>query len=203
MITLRALSALLTYPYRELIEVLPEIGATVTQSALLGPAQKAQVESLIAELRDTDPLELEQRYVALFDTGRATSLWLFEHVHGESRDRGQAMVDLKNLYEKAGLALAANELPDYLPVVLEYLSCRELPEARAMLSDCAHILRSVGERLAAQGSLYAAVLDVLLHVAGEPGLARTGAMEPKQSAAESAAHVDDEWMDAPAFGAGR
>ena len=83
------------------------------------------------------PSRSEERYVDLFDRGRSLSLHLFEHLHGESRDRGEAMVDLKRIYERAGFDLSARELPDYLPVVLEYLSCREIAEARAMLADCA------------------------------------------------------------------
>lgn len=198
MIALRALGSLLAYPRREMLEALPEIAAAISSSPLVGAAQKARVAQLITELQCTDPVELEERYVALFDTGRSLSLCLFEHVHGESRDRGPAMVDLRNIYEHAGFLLATNELPDYLPAVLEYLSYRELPEAREMLGDCAHILRGIGERLVARGSRYAAVLDALLAVAKERGLDWSAAPAPP----EPAPHVDDEWMDAPAFGPG-
>jgi nitrate reductase delta subunit len=122
---------------------------------------------LIDELGDGDLLAVEERYVDLFDRGRALSLHLFEHLHGESRDRGEAMVELKRLYEQAGFDLTARELPDYLPVVLEYLSCRDLPEARDMLVDCAHILATIGRSLVARRSRYAAVLQALLVIAGE------------------------------------
>jgi nitrate reductase molybdenum cofactor assembly chaperone NarJ/NarW len=198
MITLRALGALLTYPRRELLEALPEIGAAVASSGLIGLAQKERIVQLIAELQSADPFDLEERYVHLFDTGRSTSLCLFEHVHGESRERGAAMVDLKSVYERAGFQLASSELPDYLPVLLEYLSCREPAEARAMLGDCAHILRALGERLAARGSRYACVLDALLAVAAQPGLDWSTAPAPP----EPIPHVDEDWMDAPAFGPG-
>ena len=109
----------------------------------------------------------EERYVDLFDRGRALSLHLFEHLHGESRDRGEAMVELKQLYERAGFELSARELPDYLPVVLEYLSCRDLAEAREMLADCGHILTTIGRSLVARRSRYAAVLQALIVIAGE------------------------------------
>ena len=108
---------------------MPEILGVLASSPLLVAVHRQHLERLIAELSAGDPLDLEQRYVSLFDTGRATCLWLFEHVHGESRDRGQAMVDLKGIYERAGFHLAANELPDYLPAVLEYLSYRDLAES--------------------------------------------------------------------------
>ena len=202
MVVLRALGALLTYPRPELLTALPEIAGVLANSPLLDDVRRQHLERLIAELREGDPLDLEQRYVSLFDTGRATCLWLFEHVHGESRDRGQAMVDLKGIYERAGFHLAASELPDYLPAVLEYLSYRELTEARDMLGDCAHILRKIGERLASRGSPYAAVFDVLLVIAAHPGLELPPTTVSQATPPMSVAHLDDDWMEPPAFGPG-
>ena len=202
MVVLRALGALLTYPRPELRAALAEIRAVLAGSPLVDPVRRGRLETLIAGLRASDPLELEQRYVALFDTGRATCLWLFEHVHGESRDRGQAMVDLKSVYERAGFRLVGNELPDYLPALLEYLSYRDLAEARDMLADCAHILRKIGERLAAGGSHYAAVFDALLGIAAQPTFDLQVATPPAPVLPEDLARVDEEWMDAPAFAAG-
>ena len=195
MLTFRALGALLTYPGRELIEALPEIAGVLESSRLIGTVQKQRLADLGTDLRRADRYELEERYVALFDRGRATSLHLFEHVHGDSRERGQAMVDLGRVYERAGFQLAENELPDYLPAVLEYLSCRPVAEARDTLGDCAHILRAVGERLAGRGSRYAAVFDAILHAAGERGV-DWGKAPP----AETEPATDDEWAEAPAFG---
>jgi nitrate reductase delta subunit len=200
MVVLRALGALLSYPRAELLAALPEIREVLANSRLLDAVRRQHLERLIADLSDGDPLALEERYVSLFDTGRATCLWLFEHVHGESRDRGQAMVDLKGVYERAGFHLSANELPDYLPAVLEYLSYRELSEAREMLSDCAHILRKIGERLASRDSPYAAVFESLLVIAGQPELELPPATDTE--ATSPAAHVDDDWMEQPAFGPG-
>jgi nitrate reductase delta subunit len=202
MVVLRALGALLTYPRQELLAALPEIHGVVANSPLLGAVRRQHLERLIAELSEGDPLELEERYVSLFDTGRTTCLWLFEHVHGESRDRGQAMVDLKGIYERGGFHLAANELPDYLPAVLEYLSYRELTEARDMLGDCAHILRKIGESLASRGSPYAAVFDALLVIAAQPGLELPAAATTKTASPVTAPHVDDDWTEPPAFGPG-
>jgi nitrate reductase delta subunit len=198
-ITLRALGALLTYPRAELREALPEIGVALASARCLPAADRDRLAALIAEMRAHDGLDLEARYVELFDRGRATSLNLFEHVHGESRDRGTAMVELKQIYERAGYDLASNELPDYLPVVLEYLSCRDIAEARAMLGDCAHILRAVGEALNRRGSRYAAVFAALLAAVGEPGLdARQPAEAPPPEPA-----IDDDWAEAPAFASPR
>lgn len=192
---LRALAALLTYPGRDLVGALPEISEVLDRAPLLGITDRERLARLIMDLQRTDSLLLEERYVQLFDRGRTTSLHLFEHVHGESRDRGPAMVDLLQIYEKAGLVLAPNELPDYLPAVLEYLSCRPLAEARAMLGDCAHIVRKVGETLAQRGSPYAAVLAAVLSVAQAPGLDWSRAVEPPPPEPP----IDEEWADAPAF----
>ena len=194
-LTLRALAALLTYPQAALLEALPEIAGVIDRSALLGANDRGRLAQLVADLGQTDRLLLEERYVNLFDRGRTTSLHLFEHVHGESRDRGPAMVDLLQIYEKAGLVLAPNELPDFLPAVLEYLSCRPLAETREMLGDCAHIVRKVGETLAQRGSHYAAVLAAVLTVAAEPGLDWSRAVEPPPPEPP----IDEEWTDAPAF----
>jgi len=108
-------------------------------------------------------------------------------------------VDLVGIYERAGLRLAGNELPDYVPVVLEYLSSRDRREAQDMIEDCAHILRRIGEVLAQRGSRYAAVLDAVLAAASLPGLDWSRATEPPPVEPS----IDDEWADAPAFdGAG-
>lgn len=195
LITLRALGALITYPCPELIAALPEIGTALAKSQVISRAERERLAALIAEMRAADGIDLEGRYVELFDRGRATSLHLFEHVHGESRDRGMAMVELKQIYANAGYDLATGELPDYLPVLLEYLSCRDLVEARAMLGDCAHILRNIGEALVQRGSRYAAVFDALLAVVREPGVDWGRASEaPGREPA-----LDEDWAETPAF----
>src|SRR6476620_9150925 len=117
-------------------------------------------------LARTDPLETEAAYVELFDRGRCTSLHLFEHVHGDSRDRGPAMIDLTQTYEQAGLHLAPGELPDYLPAVLEFVSTQPPREAREFLAEMAHILNALFGALQQRGSAYASVLGALLDLAG-------------------------------------
>ena len=192
MITFKALAALLTYPNPALVQALPELHAAMVEEAALDRRHRAALKGLMHWMTAMDPVELEEAYVELFDRGRATSLHLFEHVHGESRDRGQAMVDLKTLYRNAGLQLAAHELPDYLPAVLEYLSLRPLTEAQEMLSDCAHILRALGRQLVKRDSRYAAVLDAVLALAGEAGLAAGEAAQPP---AEKS--LDEAWAEEP------
>ena len=199
--TLKALAALLAYPEPELLAALPEIRAIVEAEKRLGRDDRTRLGALIDDLAAADPLDAQERYVELFDRGRATSLHLFEHVHGDARDRGQAMVDLNALYASHGMAIAANELPDYLPAVLEYLSTRPPGEVREMLGDCAHVLRAVGEALAGHDSRYGAVLGALLAIAGEPALDYQP--KPRAPRAAETPALDDEWVDEPViFGPG-
>jgi len=191
----RALSALLSYPSWEVRQALPEIADIIRASSLLPSREQRGLLDLVGELGCGDLLAAEERYVDLFDRGRALSLHLFEHLHGDSRDRGEAMVDLKSIYEQAGFELSARELPDYLPVLLEYLSCRDLAEARAMLTDCAHILRTIGRSLIARKSGYAAVLQALLLIAGERPI-NAAKVPPVRERTEA---LDRDWAEEPAF----
>lgn len=195
MIEFKALSALLSYPTEELRQALPEIAAAIRSARLLAGRERAELLTLTDELAAGDLLDAEERYVALFDRSRAASLHLFEHLYGDSRDRGRAMAELKRLYARAGFSLTTSELPDYLPVLLEYLSCRDLTEARDMLSDCAHILRRIAETLINSGSSYAAILQALILIAGEqPVDAGEVAKAPQQRE-----NLDRDWFEEPAF----
>ena len=161
----KALSALLSYPDEELQNAAPELRNVIDEENLLPPENRRFLDALIEEIATGDLYALQERYVELFDRTRSLSLHLFEHVHGESRDRGQAMIDLKSLYEKNGLCLSATELPDYLPVFLEFLSTRPLAEARALLSQPAHLLIALAERLHKRQAPYAAVFEALAALA--------------------------------------
>ncbi|WP_431820501.1 nitrate reductase molybdenum cofactor assembly chaperone [Burkholderia sp. F1] len=164
--TYAALSALLDYPDDALLDVLDSIDAHLRDHAQLPKPARAGLERFFAYLRERDLLALQENYVALFDRGRATSLHLFEHVHGESRDRGQAMVDLLQMYERHGLYLQPGELPDHLPVLLEYLSRLPAPDARSLLGETGEILRALAAQLAKRGSHYGFVVGALLSLAG-------------------------------------
>jgi nitrate reductase delta subunit len=191
--TLKALSALLTYPTRELVDALPDLYGVIVDDAEVDRAARDGLRALMRWMEQQDLLDLEGEYVALFDRGRATCLHLFEHVHGESRDRGQAMVDLKRVYQRAGFHLTGNELPDYIPALLEFLSTRPRSEIEEMLGDCAHILRAIGEALRERGSPYSALFAALLRVAHEPGLGKTAdaALQPPEKT------LDEEWAEEP------
>jgi nitrate reductase delta subunit len=152
----RALSALLLYPEQELIDSMAEI-----EEAIAGTPFVAPLQPLVDYLRSEPLIVLQERYVTTFDRNPSHSLHLFEHIHGESRDRGQAMVDLMEEYKKHGLHMTGDDLPDYVPLFLEFLSTLEQAEAERLLSDAVHVLAHVGRKLAANGSPYAVVFDVL------------------------------------------
>jgi nitrate reductase delta subunit len=165
--TLRALAWLLRYPDAETRAVLPDLRDALHAERALGSARLAELDALVERLQAAAPLRAEADYVELFDRGRRTSLHLFEHVHGDSRDRGQAMIDLAQTYEGAGLVLADGELPDYLPVVLEFASTQPPARAREFLRETTHIVRAVFSALLERQTAYASVLAAVLDLAGE------------------------------------
>lgn len=164
--TLRALSLLLQYPDGQRRAVLPQLVDAVDTEAALPADRRAELRALAGEMLVADPIEVEARYVELFDRGRSTSLHLFEHVHGDSRDRGPAMIDLVQHYEAAGLLLGDGELPDHLCVVLEFASTQPAASARAFLGEIAHILQAIFSALRQRDSAYASVLAAVLELAG-------------------------------------
>ena len=203
--TLKALSVLLTYPTTALQEAAGEIGLVLAQDRHLPAGVWRQLSALTTELATGDLYDLQERYVLLFDRTRSLSLHLFEHVHGESRDRGQAMIDLKSQYEQAGLLMSAAELPDFLPLFLEYLATRPLKEACETLGQPAHIFAALAERLRKRQSAYEAVFRALVALsAAKPKDEEVSALLelPDPDAGDLAA-LDAAWEDEPVkFGPG-
>ncbi len=138
--TLKVLSALLCYPQADMQAALGEMAEALNREKLVPERERRALRALMERLERADLMELQERYVATFDRGRALSLHLFEHIHGESRDRGQAMVNLLEVYRRHGFELDARELPDYLPLFLEYLAQRPAEEALDMLADAMHVM---------------------------------------------------------------
>ena len=190
--SLRVLAALLSYPDATLRGHLPEMRSLLHDERALSTTRLAEVGALIESLERAPALEAEAAYVELFDRGRSTSLHLFEHVHGDSRERGPALIDLGQTYAQAGLMLAEGELPDYLPAVLEFASTLEPDKARAFLGGMAHIVNAIFAALAERGSAYASVLGALLDLAGE----NAHAVAPAKAPAES---LDESWAEPLAF----
>lgn len=188
---LRILARLLAYPDAALRADLADLRVAIAADEAIPAVRRAELEALVAALENGDPLESEAEYVRTFDQGRATSLHLFEHVHGDSRERGPAMIDLARTYEQAGLLFAPGELPDYLPAVLEFASTQPPGEVRAFLGEIAHLLKALFSALLQRESIYACVLGALLELAGET--AQAAPVAPDEP-------VDASWEEPPAFG---
>jgi len=202
--TLLILSHLLRYPTEGLQQAAPELVARLELDGVLEGSQIETLRPLIDSLVEEELLDLQERYVGLFDRGRAISLHLFEHVHGESRDRGQAMVDLRERYMAQGLEITANELPDYLPMFLEYLSCLPLQQVLEELAQPGLIIEALAQRLAERDTPYAAPMRTLSDLAGARGsaLAIAPADDPDDLAALDAVWEEEQVrFDTPAAGA--
>jgi nitrate reductase delta subunit len=164
-ISLKIISLLLSYPSRKLQEAVPELKAALETDTLAGDREKALLAQLADDIAGLDLYDAQERYVFLFDRTRSLSLHLFEHVHGESRDRGQAMVDLMAMYDSHGFEIDAKELPDYLPLFLEFLSAVPEDQARELLGQTVHIVSALRERLRKRKSIYGNAFRVLEAVA--------------------------------------
>ncbi|HTN33058.1 MAG TPA: nitrate reductase molybdenum cofactor assembly chaperone [Marinobacter sp.] len=195
---LKVLARLLEYPTRELQTSKDALVAAVLEDSRLPQKHKEQLLRSIDIVCSENLLSLQESYVGMFDKGRSTSLLLFEHVHGESRDRGQAMVDLMEQYRANGLEIDVKELPDYLPLFLEYLSTRPWEEIRNWLEDIHHILGLLGERLYQRESFYHVVMDALLELSGRKAdrqeLARIVSTEERDDTPEALDKVWEEEM---------
>ena len=188
--SLRVLSQLLSYPDTELRAQLPELLPVLKEEGALSAGRQAELQTLVSHLLRLDTMDAEARYVETFDRGRATCLHLFEHVHGDSRDRGPAMIDLSQTYAQSGLFLSPDELPDHLCVVLEFASTQTPEVAKAFLGEMAHILNAIFSALLKRESPYAVVLAAVLELAGHKAQAvQIVADEP----------LDESWREPEAF----
>ena len=190
-LTLRVLAHLLSYPATSLRDHMAEMTAALQRERALGADRLEELSALMQHLRGARAMDVEAHYVETFDRGRGTALHLFEHVHGDSRDRGPAMIDLLKTYEQAGLYLAPGELPDHLAVVLEYASTQPPAQARAFLRELTHILQAIFSALLRRESPYASVLAAVLELAGEKAQAVKIPDEPT---------LDESWEEPAAFG---
>ena len=196
MLTLKVLSHLLSYPEAETLTALDEMAAVIEQENRLQEDQKKPVLALINSCRGADLLDLQECYVALFDRGRYLSLHIFEHVHGESRDRGQAMVNLLQMYEAHGFEMSTHELPDYIPLFLEFLSQQKPAEAIKLLEDAMPVLSLLGARLAERGSEFQVIFDALECIAGEPeGVTEIRQQATTETPDETLLHMDEIWEE--------
>jgi nitrate reductase delta subunit len=198
MLTYRVLSELLRYPAPELKAEAAEAECILREEGLLTEENLNGVCGFLQHLRETPQLELEAAYLEAFERGRSTSLYLFEHIHGESRDRGQAMVKLLMCYRAHGLQPQQNELPDYLPLFLEYLSTRSLPEARKHLTEVVDIIALIGARLDRRGDTYARLLAAAASLANHGNdNAELVVRVEQEDRDDTPAALDKAWEDAP------
>ncbi len=196
MLTLKVLSLLLSYPEAETLAALDALATVIEQENRLMDDQKKSVLALIRSYRGADLLDLQERYVALFDRGRFLSLHIFEHVHGESRDRGQAMVNLLQMYESHGFEMSTHELPDYIPLFLEFLAQQKSVEVFKLLQDAMPVLSLLGARLAERGSEFRVIFDALEAIAGEPeGITEIRQQARTETPDETVLHMDDIWEE--------
>lgn len=154
-------SALLCYPEAELIAALPEFQAALNDNELLA-AQRSSLQGFLNYLGNRSLRELQENYVATFDRNRNHALYIFEHVYGEDRDRGSAMVDLLEEYRSHGFELGDDELPDYLPALLEYLAHVPAEHAQKLLGDAVHVIAHIANKLSGSQSPYAALLNAVV-----------------------------------------
>lgn len=205
-IAFKILSLLLSYPTEELMQAMPDLNAALAADTALSEHEKAAMLKLAEDIGGLDLYDAQERYVLLFDRTRSLSLHLFEHVHGESRDRGQAMVDLMAMYETAGFEIGAKELPDYLPMFLEFLSTREEEDARELLGQTVHIVSALRERLRKRKSVYGNAFRVLEAIArgkADPAAVAEILKEPDDNPEDLEA-LDRIWEEeAVTFGGGK
>ncbi len=199
--TLKILGCLLTYPSQEQVAAFSEFKEILTQEKWLPAKSLESLNRLMDWAEQQDILDLQEEYVALFDRTPSLCLHLFEHVHGDSRDRGQALVDLSELYKDAGLLINTEEMPDYLPLFLEYLSIIDVEEARQNLGEIANVLGAIAGRLQNRQSPYLSVFEALIEAAAcKPDKeAVAKALADAAGKASSFEELDEAWEEQNAF----
>ncbi len=197
--SLKSLSLVLSYPTAELQAAMPEVGQALAFDRRLSHGTRKSLLPLAASLERDDLYDLQERFVSLFDRSRTLSLNLFEHVHGESRDRGGAMISLLETYREAGFEPTGPELPDHLPLLLEFLSLRPGAESREILADAGHILEALRTRLKRRGSVYQAAMQALLDLAGSrvDGQAVEALLSEPEDDPDDLDALDALWEEAP------
>lgn len=194
-LTLRTLAALLGYPSDDLLAHIPDLHTALDAEAALPKATRKRLDALLKRLANSETLDAQAEYTDLFDRSRNLSLHLFEHVHGENRERGQAMLDLAEQYMDQGLLLESNELPDFIPVFLEYTSCLTETKARDTLAQPAHVLAALEQRLRERNSDYASVFAAILSLTGtRPDRDAVDELQ-KNAPSDDPSRIDEEWEE--------
>jgi len=193
MVTFKILVVLHASPTEKTMADLPEIQVLLSAEGRLSADRMAGLDTFVSAMAGADLLDWQAAWVEQFDRTRSLSLNLFEHVHGDSRDRGQAMVDLQDMYRGRGLELGVEELPDYLPIFLEFLSIESEAEARSLLGEAAHVIAALAKRLEDRNSAYAPVMAAVAELAGAP----LGGTRVPVSTPDTDQDMDEAWAEDP------
>ena len=199
--TFKLLGLLLTYPEGTVYSESNELLQTLRSEALLPEKFIKKVETFLTTQKAQDLIAAQEDYVETFDRGRAHCLHLFEHIHGESRDRGQAMIDLSETYAAKGLYIDNNELPDYLPLFMEYLSRCEFQDATKLLGEAIDVIAVIGAKLKKRKSPYADIftsIEVLSAIKADAEKVKTALKEAHKDP-ETLEELDKQWKEAEAF----
>lgn len=193
---LKVISRLLDYPTEALFSASDELINVIRQESSVSEVNKNSLISFIQQLSSKNIYDAQERYDLLFDRGRSLSLLLFEHVHGESRDRGQAMVDLMNVYKSKGFEVNSSQLPDYIPLYLEFLSEQDEPFAEEWLGDICHLMTMLSERLIERQCDYSVLFDSLIELSRiEVNRAEVAEAVSKEERDDTIEAIDKEWED--------
>jgi nitrate reductase delta subunit len=199
--TFKLLGLLLTYPEGTVYSESNELLQSLRSEALLPEKFIKKVETFLNTQKAQDLMAVQEDYVETFDRGRAHCLHLFEHIHGESRDRGQAMIDLSETYAAKGLYIESGELPDYLPLFMEYLSRCEPQDATELLGEAIDVIAAIGAKLKKCKSPYADIftsIEVLSAVKADTEKIKTALKEAHKDP-ETLEELDKQWKEAEVF----
>ena len=195
-LVLKVISRLLDYPTAALFSAADEMIEIVKDTNMISQQNKLGLIDFIQQLTTRDLYDAQESYDLLFDRGRALSLLLFEHVHGESRDRGQAMVDLMGVYKSNGFENNSEQLPDYIPLYLEFLSEQEATFAQEWLGDICHLMTMLSERLIDRECYYSCLFDSLIDISGvEVSREEIAEAVSKEARDDTVEAIDKEWED--------
>lgn len=190
----KILSLLLSYPSEELQQFLRDAEDELKREALLKEEILKEISVFVQHFQKMDIIDWQAHYVQLFDNSRSASLYIFEHLKGDSKDRGQAMVDMTGFYREQGLDLSQNELPDYVPVFLEFLSTLDQRKAAEYLSIPINIIQRVYIALSDSNNPYKYILNAVISLSEK---APDHEAVQKMIKAQKPMDFDKEYAEAP------
>jgi nitrate reductase delta subunit len=191
--TYKVLSLLLSYPNDELQKFLLQVEEELREESLLQEDKITEIVKFCIRFNQLDLTNWQEEYVQLFDYSRSVSLHIFEHIKGDSRDRGQAMVNLMEFYKESGMHLTAKELPDYIPAFLEFLSTLPTKKAAELLGETVNIMDKINEALSESENHYSSIFQAIISLsAKQPDKAITREMIKNEKPLDLDAEYEEE-----------